>query len=205
MQMLISPEDKSIYSHGNPSVGRFLPGRIPNVHANVEPPSGEIPIFHANVDFSLGEIHLFPWAPPMGGFLPGRDPNIHANVYFSPARRSPPISCKCGSLPWRNPFIPMGNPPCKCGLLHGRNPHSPCKCGFPPGRNQFIPMGSPPIGGFLPGRNPDLHANVDFSLGEIHIFHANVDFSPGEINLFTLEIPHWWISPREKSKHTCKC
>ena len=35
-----------------------------------------------------------------------------------------------------------------------------------------------------------MHANVDFSPGEIHIFHANVDFSQGEIHLFPWEIPH---------------
>jgi len=65
--------------------------------------------------------------------------------------------------------------------------------------------GKPPIGGFLPGRNPNQHANVDFSWGEIHIFHANVALSRGEIHLFPWEVLHWWISPREKTKHTCKC
>jgi len=186
-----------MYSHGKSLIGRFLPGRNPNMHANVDFSPGEIHTFHANVDFSPGEINLFPWEAPFGRYMDFSSGEIHV-------------------FPWEVPHWSISpreksKHACKCGFLPGRNPHIPCKCRFLPRRNPLIPMGSPPlvdmwvspqeksiyshgespIGRFLPGRNPNMQANVDFFPGEIHTFHAHVDFSPGEIHLFPWEAPHW--------------
>jgi len=44
--------------------------------------------------------------------------------------------------------------------------------------------------GFLPGRNPNIHANADFSREKsTHSAQINLDFSEGEIHLFPWEAP----------------
>ena len=139
---------------------------------------------HANVDFSWGEIHTFHGISDFSSGEIHLCPREIPHWWISPREKSK-HACRCGFLLWRNPHIPWN-------------------FRFLPRRNPVVPKGNPPIGGFLPRGNPNMHANVDFSRGEIHTFHGISDFSSGEIHLFPREIPHWWISPREKSRHACK-